>query len=146
MPISEASETSLAAAPLTPRDQAAAALVRRYAELIDNAESLAAEANVLWGELDPEDADGRRRLAKLEAAVSAHGVTSDLGPKLLAALTALGCTLAGRAAKAGEPNRAADPALAAHDELKAKRAARLHVSPTLDPTAPGTHSSDLGRV
>jgi len=136
MSISEASETSLAAAPLTPRDQAAAALVRRYAQLIDHAQSLAEEAEIVWGELDPEDADGRRRLVKLEAAVAAQSVTGDLGPKLLAALTSLGCTLAGRAVKGGEPNRAADPALAAHDELKAKRAARLHVSPTVDATSP----------
>lgn len=135
MSISEASETSLAAAPLTPRDQAAAALVRRYAQLIDYAESLADEADILWGELDPEDADGRRRLVKLEAAVAAHSVTSDLGPKLLAALTSLGCTLAGRNAKGGELNRATDPALAAHDELKAKRAARQHGPAAMDATS-----------
>lgn len=123
-PISEASEKSLAAASLETRDEAAAALVRRYSALIDDAQRLAGEVERAWDDLDPEDRNGRKRLADLEIQVSAQSVTSDLGPKLLAALTALGCTLAGRGAKGKETDRAADPRRAAHDELLERRKAR----------------------
>lgn len=119
-------EAALAAAALGPRDGAAAALCRRYAQLIDHAASLAAEAEVIWEGLDPDDITARKHLAKLELAVSSQNVASDLGPKLLAGLTALGCTLAGRGAQGKEAARATDPKRAAHDEVAARRAARKH--------------------
>lgn len=134
--ISEACEMALEAADLTVRDRAAAALVRHYAALIDDAARLAAEADRTWYDLDPDDIDGRRRLAKLEIMVSAQSVASDLGPKLLAGLTALGCTLAGRGVKGKEPSRAADPVRAAHDEIGARRAARKNGATALDTAAP----------
>lgn len=124
--ISGACETALAAADLTLRDAAAAALVRHYAALMDRAANLATEAEILWGELDPEDIGGRKRLVKLETALSAQAVASDLGPKLLSGLTALGCTLAGRGVKGTETASAPDPKRAAHDQLAARRAGRKH--------------------
>lgn len=122
--ISEACEASLLGAGLTVSDQAAAALIRHYAALMDRAERLVEEAEIIWGELALDDITGRKRLAHLETLVSAQSVASDLGPKLLAALTALGCTLAGRGAKGKETARAADPRRAAHDEVRARREAR----------------------
>jgi hypothetical protein len=125
-PISEACEKSLAAAKLTPRDGAAAALCRRYAALIDDAERLAVEAERAGEALSLDDIEGRRRLARLEIAVAAQSVASDLGPKLLAGLTALGCTLAGRGEKGTGANHAASPAAIAlagiKDEIGARRA------------------------
>jgi hypothetical protein len=106
---------------LSKRDDAAAALVRRYAELMDHAELLAEEAEVIWRELSLDDIDARKRLAKLEIQISAQSVASDLGPKLLATLTSLGCTLAGRGVKGREGASAVSPARQAHDELAERR-------------------------
>lgn len=133
--ISDACESALGAADLTVRDKGAAALVRHYAALIDRAASLAEEADLLWGELDPEDEGGRKRLYKLEQALSAQSVASDLGPKLLAGLTVLGCTLAGRGVKGKEQPVAIDPQRAAHDEVGRRRAARKHHAAGADPAA-----------
>lgn len=124
--ISEACETSLASAKLDLRDQAAAALVRHYAALMDRAVSLAIEAELIFGDLDPDDVTARKQLAKLDIQVQAQSVASDLGPKLLAGLTALGCTLAGRGVKGKEQPSATDPKRAAHDEVAARRAQRQH--------------------
>lgn len=131
--VSRACEIALAAAALDPRDAAAAALVRRYARLMDHAASLAAEAETLWELLDPDDITARKQLAKLELALTAQSVASDLGPKLLAALTALGCTLAGRGVKGKDAPSAADPQRAAHDEISAKRAQRKHNATAANP-------------
>lgn len=124
--ISEACETSLAAAKLSPRDQAAAAMVRRYAELLDTP-SLPLKYRKPLAEIAAA-LDGRATdaLTAVVAALSEQSVTSDLGPKLLAGLTALGCTLAGRGVKGKEQPSAVDPVRAAHDEIGARRAARQH--------------------
>lgn len=130
-------DAALLEAALTPRDEAAAALCRRYARLIDHAASLASEAEVVWELLDIEDMTGRRQLAKLVIAFEAQRVASDLGPKLLAGLTALGCTPAGRQGQGKEAPRAVDPAVAAADELlarRASRAARANGATALDAT------------
>ena len=129
-------EAALAAAALGPRDGAAAALCRRYAQLIDHAASLAAEAEVLWENADPDDTDTRRALAKIRLAVSSQNVASDLGPKLLAGLTALGCTLAGRGDKGKETQRDVDPARLALDELRSRRAQRADRAAAVDASAP----------
>lgn len=120
-PISEACETSLAAADLSERDGAAAALARRYSALMDRAEALSEMAIGELIDLDPDDTHSHKLLAKLEQAVSSQSVASDLGPKLLAVLTSLGCTLAGRGVKGKETTGAASPARQAHDELEARR-------------------------
>lgn len=131
-PLSKACDASLAAADLTVRDRAAAVLLRHYAALMDHAVTLRDEVDQTWLSLSLDDIDGRRRLMKLEQAVSAQSVASDLGPKLLAALTALGCTLAGRGTKGKDAPRAADPKRAAHDEIAARRKARQHGPASLD--------------
>jgi len=120
---------ALAAADLSTRDGGAAALVRRYAALIDHAAQLSAEADVLWELADGDDAGMIKAIGKLRLAVDAQSVVSDLGPKLLAGLTALGCTLAGRGEQGKEVQRAPDPRRAAHDELRERRAARKHNTP-----------------
>lgn len=121
--ISDASEISLAAAGLSERDGAAAALARRYSLLMDRAEEASRVAMLELIDLDPEDRDGYRRLALVEKAISSQSVASDLGPKLLAALTSLGCTPAGRGIKGKDNPGAISPARQAHDELKERREA-----------------------
>jgi len=117
---------ALAEVPLLPRDAAAAHLARRYAALLDEPVPLARYEEPLRvlralvaAQEDP--AAARRHLAKVEDALAAHSVASDLGPKLLAALTALGCTPAGRHPKAGTGIPVVQGKL---DELRARRARR----------------------
>ncbi len=124
--LSESVEKSLKAARLGAKDQGAAQLCRHYAALMDDAERLAEEAERAWEELSLDDIDGRRRLARLEAMLAPRVVANDLGPKLLAGLTALGLTLAGRGEKGKADEHVADPVRAAHDEIGARRAARKH--------------------
>jgi hypothetical protein len=88
---------------LSTRDAGAVALARRYAHLIDEA-ALAAN----YGEplrvlgMAVHTKDERQALQRITDALAAHSVASDLGPKLLAALTALGLTPAARQAKGGD--------------------------------------------
>jgi hypothetical protein len=103
-----------AAAPLDDRDHGAAALAVRYAELLD--EAVAAQRYVkamstvqraidLYADNLPHTA--RQQLydawERISAALAEHTVASDLGPKLLAALTALQLTPAARAQPAEKP-------------------------------------------
>lgn len=108
-------EQALRKAALEQRDQGAVALARRYAQLLDDA--VAADkytkALRLVGEAVAEQADqmgiGQQTQAeqlltawdRIASALAEHSVTSDLGPKLQATLTALGMTPAGRAKGAG---------------------------------------------
>jgi hypothetical protein len=81
-------------APPSPRDRAGVQLARRYAQLLDAARGEAGEA----------------------------ATYNELGPKLLACLTALGLTLAGRGAKGGTGDA---PAVGGRlDELRARRERR----------------------
>lgn len=107
-----------------PADAGAVALIKRYAELMDQAAELADEA----GAIDPEDMDQARRLDRLSAKVSAQQVAIDLGPRLLAALTSLGLTLAGRTttAKTDKGVPSASAIRSPVDELRARRAARAN--------------------
>lgn len=103
-------QAALRAARPAPGDAAAVALAKRYAALIDRAEELAEELSGLHA----EDDDQAKVLAALKAKVDAQAVASDLGPKLLGALTALKLTPAARAAvAAGEvtANAGANPVL-----------------------------------
>lgn len=83
-PLARAVADSVKVGPVTPADQAAAELAKRYAVALD---------------ADPDPA-----------------LLNQLGPKLLATLTALGLTAAGRSARGGAP---APPAV--DDELAAAR-------------------------
>lgn len=117
-PITRAVARALKDAPLLPRDAGGVELVKRYALLIDQAQELADEAALI----EPDDETMARRLRALQVQVDAQAVVSDLGPKLLAALTALGMTQAGRSVKGGGQGV---PAVAGKlDELRARRAAR----------------------
>lgn len=95
-PLEKAVAAALRTATTMPQDGATKALATRYARLVDEADQHAAEAAQTWLELDPTDQIGRQRLAKLDAAVQAHTVAADLGPKLLAALDKLLMTPAAR--------------------------------------------------
>jgi hypothetical protein len=87
--------------PLT-RDTGVIALARRYAALIDQAQVIADRLD----DLDPENDSQVRMIAALRARVDAQAVASDLGPKFLAALAALGMTPAARASvtRGGTPD------------------------------------------
>lgn len=88
---------SLQAAPANPSNEAAVSLALRYAQLLDAARGQEAEASVF----------------------------ADLGPKYLAALTALGMTAAGHPLSGGVPSGSAVTPLQRHrDELATRRAQR----------------------
>jgi hypothetical protein len=98
--IGRALSAALKAAPPEPRDNATVALAKRYAALMDDVERTAAEL----AELRADDESTAAALARLRARVDGYAVAAELGPKLLAALAALGLTPAARAvAKGGAP-------------------------------------------
>ncbi len=114
-PLAPAVRAALAATKPKPEDAGAVALAHRYAELMD--EAVAAQkytkalrligAAVTSAADDMLPTDGQQLMNAwdtLSSALAEHSVASDLGPKLLAALTALGATVAGRkdGAKPGE--------------------------------------------
>lgn len=105
-PLSAALTAALRDAKAEPRDKAAVALAKRYAALLDDAQALADALD----EVDPENAHEARTLAALKVKVDAYTVASDLGPKYLAALAALGMTLAARnqASKGGATSGSSD--------------------------------------
>lgn len=111
------------------RDAGTEALALTYAGLMDEAapagryrRHLETLSRALAGTSLEED-DPAEALQLITTALSEHAVASDLGPKLLAALTGLGLTTAARGIARGEgrPGAAVNPL----DELKAKRAARI---------------------
>ena len=94
------------------QDRGAAALARNYARLIDEAAPSAALARHLLAIREALDVlrindirvfgyDVDKSYDAILIACSDHSTASDLGPKLLATLTALGLTLAGRAERGG---------------------------------------------
>lgn len=119
-------ETALQDADLKPEDGGAKALTLQYAALIDEAVPAAKydkPLRVLRRAVDEcSDPNAGEHLAKIEAALAAHSVVSDLGPKLLAALTALGMTASGRTTKGGAGGAGpVSPVASKLDELRAKR-------------------------
>lgn len=82
---------------LQPEDAGLRSLALRYGRTIDESAALAEAAAQL-----PYDPDTAAQVARLKQRVDAHVVMSELGPKLLAALDALGATPKARAA-AGRP-------------------------------------------
>lgn len=117
------------------RDAGAVALCRRYAMVIDNATlptKLKKLLSTVAAGLDPDDEEANEALEKVAAVLTEHSVASDIGPKLLAALTALGLTPAGRGgAKDGGGN---EPARTSLDELRERRARKSRAA-NLDATA-----------
>jgi hypothetical protein len=78
---------------LGPEDVALAQLAIRYAETIDRAAAIAAQAN----RLAKADETVAEEVRKLAARVQAHVAMADIGPKLLAALESLGASPKARA-------------------------------------------------
>lgn len=138
-PQSQALAAALARAPAaTVQDGAAVELARRYAELldapvlpakfrdaIDDLEALIESARENRLVRTAEEADNA--LYKIKVALSEHTVASDLGPKYLAALTALGMTPAGRGARlAAVPPEGEKPS--ANQRLREKARARAVIA------------------
>lgn len=122
-----------------PRDVGAEHLALRYAALIDEAgpaakyrKHLDVLSRVVLLSDDPNDADdAREALNKVRDALAHQAVVSDLGPKLLAALAALGLTTAARQAVKGGTGGTGQHQ-SPLDELRARRAARQHNAKTVD--------------
>lgn len=101
-PMRRAAQFALKHIPQDDRDVAARALVRKYAELIDQADDVESAWGGAFARLTKrlgEEQDLLQDLgtvARALRALSGLQAASDLGPKLLAALTALGMTPAGR--------------------------------------------------
>lgn len=122
--ITRALTAALREAKLGKQDTAAVALAKRLAMLIDRAEQVAEDLDAV--RVDPDDETMIELIRRVRAKVDAQAVASDLGPKLLAVLAALGLTPAARSAVAkgggtGESRR--DPAAVALAQLRADRAA-----------------------
>lgn len=127
-PQSSALTAALADLKVADRDGAAVQLARRYAELLDAPGipakyrdpllhlAAAVKAARISG-FDSEHAE--TALEKIQIALSDQTVASDLGPKYLAALTALGMTPAGRGVKLPTPND--DKPKGKADELSKRR-------------------------
>lgn len=92
-------EQALRAVALVDQDAGTEALALHYAELIDDAAPAAKYAAALeWlagVDVAPEDA---KHVRAITTALARHSVASDLGPKLLATLDALGLTPKARSA------------------------------------------------
>lgn len=125
------------------------ALARRYAGLLDRAvpagryrKPLALLAKVVESyrntvRLTPVDERALDdMLHTITDALGEHSVASDLGPKLLAVLTALNLTLAGTGKGTdGNAGAAGIPGAGAMDELTARRATRTDRAKAVDATA-----------
>jgi hypothetical protein len=97
-PLTAAVLETLGKVELRPEDAAIQALAEAYARTMDRAAAIAARAAAL-----PPDPDVMEELDRLRKRVSAQVTMSDLGPKLQAALDALGATPKARATM-GKPN------------------------------------------
>lgn len=129
-------EQAIGALKLSEEDAATVELARTYAELMDNAAPAAKYVEALrWLEgVDSEDANADRHVRTITAALSAHTVASDLGPKFQAALDALGMTP--RARSALKKGGMADvPARSQLDQLAERRAGKSRTT-DLDAIAP----------
>jgi hypothetical protein len=113
-------DEALTTAPVLPRDAAAVELARRYAALLDESSPLEAYRVPLTRLRRLVDRMGDERdkaaFGAMADALGRHSTASDLGPKLLAVLSALGMTVAGRAV------RGASGASAVPDQLSELRA------------------------
>jgi hypothetical protein len=130
--VSRALASATKATQLGPGDAATLALARHYAALIDRAADVARDADALLVAAAAEGGALAERVAKLRAEVDVRAVTSDVGPKMLAALAALGMTPAARAGvvKGGSDVRPGS----ALDELRSRRA-RQRDAAAVDPAS-----------
>lgn len=135
--ITPAVRSALDAAKLEPIDSGARALAERYAALLDEpapTRDLARSIQVVGDHVmatrydltDQQQRELATAWAKVSSALAEHSVASDLGPKLLAALTALGCTVAARKEAGGGGSKAPvinmpNPLQAARDAARERR-------------------------
>lgn len=134
--LSHAVGSALSSITVSPEDRGAVALARRYAALMDDAAPAAKYGEALIAlrgaveflrQLDPLAWSYLGRyMTKVENALAAHSVASDLGPKLLATLTALGMTVTGRGVRGGAPG-VVSAVESKIDELRARRERRAGV-------------------
>lgn len=124
-PQSRALDEALTNVTVQTRDKAAVQLARRYAALLDEAApaSRYREPLLLISQALPADPPIEKAFRTIADALGAHSVASDLGPKLLAVLTSLGMTPAGRGAKDATPPGGDGPKGKA-DELSQRREER----------------------
>jgi hypothetical protein len=113
---------ALDAVKIEPKDRPTAALARYYAELLDNAAPAAKYTKALrWlaAGASQDDEKSGDYADLIMTALSEHTTASDLGPKLLAALTALGMTPAAAGIAIPKPGAAPQSPL---DELRQRKA------------------------
>lgn len=121
---------ALRAASTRPEDAATIALAKNYARLLDAAAPAARYAKAVeW--LDTVRTDKSNDLVNvILAALAEHSVASDLGPKLLGCLDALGMTPAARAKLSGRTGAGAAPMPQSPlDELLLRRGRRARGKP-----------------
>lgn len=106
--LTPAVEESLGKLVLAPEDAALARLALTYARVMDGAAAIAAQAARI-----PFDPDSAEAVEQLRKRVSAQVTASDLGPKLLAALDALGATPKARSSASKPPTAGGKSKLAA---------------------------------
>jgi hypothetical protein len=138
-PLRRAFERGWRATDRDDRDPAAAELARVYADQLDTAAALYALAAIAAAEYRQDgDHNAAAHTRKLADALGARNAVADLGPKFLAALTALNMTTAARATgQNGGKDEPADPAEIALGELGAR--ARDRDSAALDSPTPAAH-------
>ena len=144
-PLARSVGAALDAAKVRPEDRGTAELARRYAALIDEATPAskyrtplraldrALDMLATFEPLAAMEAD--EQLTKIKDALGAHSVTSDLGPKLLAALVALGLTppvarAVGRGVTPGDNVDSAPAPASAQPESEFERLRRERVART----------------
>lgn len=143
-------EEALILAEIGSQGAAAIALARRYARLLDEAAPAAKYRDALgimgralehYRESEPWAAAEARRIdaarATIDTALAEHSVASDLGPKLLATLTALGLVLAAAATPGKAKPNDQPTGTTPEDELASLRAARIGRAQAVDTAAPG---------
>lgn len=115
--LTPAVEASLRALTTKPEDAALRALVRQYAATVDDAAEVAEAAALI----EPEDEDQAKRLVALQRRVERLVVLAELGPKLQAALDALGASPKSRAAMSGKGGTPGDKPPSALDRARTRR-------------------------
>jgi hypothetical protein len=129
--------TAVKSATIDRKHAGAVALAKRYAALIDEAAPAAkyrkplerlARAVALYH--DEDDEQVAEAFETIRTALSEHSVASDLGPKLLAALAALGLTIGAKGGAATDGG--ATPRASVRDELRARRATRANRAASVD--------------
>lgn len=127
-PMRSAVQVAIAGRTPDARDVGTEQLATHYADLLDDAAPGAKYAKPLRvlaaAVAASEDPDTAEAYDLIRTALARHTVASDLGPKLLAALDALGLTTKSRAAigrKEGGQDEPADPLDELRDELDERR-------------------------